>query len=66
MSGFGDLSVTLAILFTLLSLLLCVIYGVVKWNQGGEITPDEADKEKHWDEEEDHINTELDVKGGNE
>jgi hypothetical protein len=33
MSGLGDLGVTLAFLVTLASAALCVIYGLLRWNQ---------------------------------
>lgn len=59
MSKFGDLSVILAILFSLFSLVLCIVYGALNWNKGGNISPEEAQKEQFWDKEEDHISAEL-------
>ena len=48
----GDLSVTMAILLTLASVGLCIWYGIKNWNEGGEVSEEEAMEEKHWDEEE--------------
>ncbi|MBN1501328.1 MAG: hypothetical protein JW982_14305 [Spirochaetes bacterium] len=62
MSGFGDVSVIFAIILTVLSALLCIVYGIIKWNDG-DITSDELEMEKRWEAEEEHINRELDGKG---
>ncbi|MBN2435210.1 MAG: hypothetical protein JXK07_08095 [Spirochaetes bacterium] len=59
MSKYGDLSVILAILFSLISLVLCIVYGALNWNKGGNISPEEAQKEQSWDKEEAHISAEL-------
>ncbi len=64
MSKYGDLSVILAIIFNLLSVILCIGYGFLNWNKEGDISPEEAEKEKIWDKEEEHINHELDNRGG--
>jgi hypothetical protein len=40
MFGFGDLGVTLAFLVTVGSTLLCVIYGLLRWNHDDAPMPD--------------------------
>jgi len=37
MSRFGDLGVTLACLSTLFSVILCVVYGIRRWNYQEEM-----------------------------
>jgi cytochrome b subunit of formate dehydrogenase len=52
-----DLGVSLAFWLTILSTLLCVVYGMINWNKG-----DEENNEallKKWAEEEKEINEEL-------
>jgi hypothetical protein len=52
-----DLGVSLAFYLTLLSTLLCVVYGIINWNKG-----DEESNEvllKKWAEEEKKLNEEL-------
>ncbi|GAX87571.1 conserved hypothetical protein [Lebetimonas natsushimae] len=52
-----DLGVSLAFWLTILSTLLCVVYGIINWNRG-----DEESNEillKKWAEEEKEINEEL-------
>jgi len=52
-----DLGVSLAFYLTLLSTLLCVVYGIINWNKG-----DEESNEvllKKWAEDEKKLNEEL-------
>ncbi len=54
--GIVDFWVFLAYALCLLSALLCVVYGAVKWNKnGGEITPEDV----KWAREEDTISEEM-------
>ncbi len=43
MFGFGDLGVWTAYAFTILSVLICIFYGILKWNEIDEDT-EEAGK----------------------
>ncbi len=64
MLGFGDFSVFAAYTLCILSTILCVVYGVVNWNKGGDVTPTEAAEEARWEEEEKKIDEELSGQGG--
>ena len=58
MLGMADGWVAAAFLLCLLSSLLCIVYGVINWNRGGEEeAPTEADR--RWASEEDKIKQEL-------
>jgi len=50
MLGFGDGWVFSAYFLSILSSLLCVIYGIIKWNSDGEKIHDEEQEE--WLEQE--------------
>ena len=45
MLGLGDFNVSLVFILIILSSLLCVIYGIVNWNKGLELTEDEIKEE---------------------
>ena len=64
MLGFGDFSVFAAYLLCILSAILCVVYGIINWNRGGEVSPEEAAEEARWEAEERKIDDELTGKGG--
>jgi len=36
MFGMQDLSITIALLLSMSSALMCVVYGAFKWNEGGD------------------------------
>ena len=38
MFGFGDLGVWSAYAFTIFSVLICILYGILKWNETDEDT----------------------------
>lgn len=59
MLGFDDVYVFLAWLLMILSSIGCVVYGVMNWNKGGEVSELEAKEEAAWDDEEQHIEDEL-------
>jgi hypothetical protein len=42
-------------LLCILSTLLCVIYGLVNWNKGGEIEEKEISEEAAWEEKEEEM-----------
>jgi len=56
--GLGDFNVSLVFILLILSTLLCVIYGLVKWNEDGEDVKISG-KEKQWDKEEKSIEETL-------
>lgn len=58
--GIPDTSVALAYIGVILATLLCVVYGIVKWNKEGGISPSEADEEKKWAKEEKKLEEEVD------
>lgn len=50
MLGLDGFAVPLGFLLTLLSALLCIIYGIINWNKGS-ITEQELLQEEIWQEE---------------
>ncbi|HPG39959.1 MAG TPA: hypothetical protein PLP19_11160 [bacterium] len=56
--GLGDFNVSLVFILLILSTLLCVIYGLVKWNEDGDDVKISG-KEKQWDKEEKNIEETL-------
>lgn len=59
MLGLGDISVFAAYILCILSALLCVVYGIVNWNKGGEVSSEIAAEEIRWDAEEKKIDDGL-------
>ena len=57
MLGMGDFWVGLAYLLCILSSLVCVVYGILNWNKGGEETPQQEDAV--WAKEDDKLEEEL-------
>ena len=64
MLGLGDFSVFAAYVLCVAAAALCVVYGAMNWNKGGEVSPEEAAEEARWDEEEKKIDAELSGRGG--
>lgn len=54
-----DVNILMAYVLTLLSFVLCVVYGILNWNKGGEVSEEEAREEETWDKEEKLIEDEL-------
>ncbi len=59
MFGLGDFSVSSVFILLILSTLLCVVYGAVNWNKGGEDDAALIEEEKAWDKEEKEIEENL-------
>jgi len=59
MLGLGDFWIALAFVLTLLSSLLCVVYGAINWNRGDEPSKQEIAKEAQWEKEEREIDETL-------
>lgn len=56
MLGFADFWIALAYLLCIASTILCIVYGAMRWNHGGDELPEPpADLDKKWDEEEERI-----------
>ena len=52
MLGLKDFWVSLGFLLTILSSILCIIYGIINWNRGYIIKPYDLKEEKKWAKEE--------------
>lgn len=59
MFGIDDPSIYLGYLLAIMSLLACVIYGIVNWNKGSDPEPTDLQKDAEWAEEEEIINEQL-------
>lgn len=59
MLGLGDFWVSSVFILLILSTLLCVVYGAVNWNKGGEDDAKVVEEEKAWDKEEQEIEENL-------
>ena len=59
MLGLGDFWVSLIFVLTILSAVLCVVYGAMNWNKGGQLSETEANEEKKWDQKEREIEENL-------
>ncbi len=60
--GIPDPVVSTAYILLILTVLLCTVYGVVKWNSEGEISTKELQDEEKWSKEE--LELEQDISGG--
>ena len=58
MLGLGSVEAALAYILCLLAALLCVIYGVIKWNDMGRYTMD-ADEKLDWERKEKALKEQL-------
>ena len=58
-----DFNVVLVFILTLLSLILCIIYGVINWRKEGKSTEGVTDREIAWSQEERKIEDELSGEG---
>lgn len=59
MLGLPDASVWLAYLLCILSTVLCVVYGAINWNRGGEEEEILSPEVSKWAEEEEKIEETL-------
>ncbi len=56
MFGIPDPGIWLAYLLCVASALLCVIYGILNWNKGGD---DVTEKDAQWEAKEEEIDSKL-------
>ena len=59
MLGLGDFWVSSVFILLILSTLLCVVYGAMNWNKGGEDDEILIEEEKKWDKEEKEMEENL-------
>lgn len=59
MFGLGDIAVSLGFLLTILSSIVCIIYGIVVWGKKEKISPIEEKEEKEWIKEEKKMEEEI-------
>lgn len=55
MLGLGGFGVYLAYILTIASALLCVIYGLFKWNEAEGDEAREIDEEQKWEKEDEKV-----------
>ncbi|MEI7942950.1 MAG: symporter small accessory protein [Candidatus Riflemargulisbacteria bacterium] len=59
MLGIKDPLIYLAYILSILSALLCVVYGLANWNKGAEKEEEEIAEEQTWEKKEQEINKSL-------
>lgn len=59
MFGIDDPAIYLGYLLTILSLILCIIYGALNWNNGGELESSNLELDEKWEAEEEKIESRL-------
>ena len=56
MLGIPDVSIWLAYVLCIASAILCVVYGIINWNKGGD---EASEKDAAWEAEEEQIDNKL-------
>ncbi|HNZ71192.1 MAG TPA: hypothetical protein PKJ43_01145 [Prolixibacteraceae bacterium] len=59
MFGIHDIWIILAYVLCILSAILCVVYGIVNWNKGADLEPNELAEESDWSKNESEIEYKL-------
>lgn len=59
MFGIEDPVIYIGYLLTVLSLILCVIYGGVNWNKGDEPEESEQETDAQWEEKDEEIHNQI-------
>lgn len=59
MLGLGSVELAWAYILCLLAALLCVVYGVVKWNDMGRYSGMDADEKLDWERKEKALKEQL-------
>ncbi len=59
MLGFEGIGVWLAYVLSIAAALLCVIYGIINWNKGGEHEGKEVAEEVKWEKKDNKIKNKL-------
>lgn len=59
MMGIEDPVIYLGYIFAILSLILCVVFGIINWNKGKETDIKEIEKDKEWENKDDEIKSKV-------
>ena len=59
MFGFEGTGVLLAYILTILSAILCVVYGMMNWNKSGENEGKEVAEEVKWEKKDSKVKNKL-------
>jgi hypothetical protein len=59
MFGIEDPVIYIGYLLTILSLILCVVYGAMNWHNGGDPEESELEVDAQWAEKEEEIEREI-------
>jgi len=59
MLGIPDAGIWLAYILCIASTILCVVYGIINWNKGGDVDEGESQKEIEWINKEEEIDNKL-------
>jgi len=59
MFGIEDPVIYIGYLLTVLSLILCVVYGAINWNNGEDLEETELDIDALWEEKEEEIKSQI-------
>ncbi|MFA0816620.1 MAG: symporter small accessory protein [Anaerofustis sp.] len=57
--GLNDFGIIAAYVLSILSTLLCIVYGIVNWNKGGEEDPVQMQEESQWEASQNKIDEDL-------
>jgi len=59
MMGIEDPWIYLGYIFAILSLILCVVFGIITWNKGKETDFEEIEKDKKWEDKDEKMKNEV-------
>lgn len=59
MFGIEDPVIYIGYLLTILSLILCIVYGAINWNKGEEPREAELEIDAQWEEKEEEIQSQI-------
>ncbi len=59
MFGINDPAIYLGYLMAILSLIACIVYGVINWNKGMEDNLEEIEKDLGWEDKDEQIQNEI-------
>jgi len=59
MFGIEDPAIYLGYLMAILSLIACIVYGIINWNKGMEDNLEEIEKDLGWEDKDEQIQNEI-------
>jgi len=59
MLGINDPAIYLGYLMAIISLIACIVYGVINWNKGMEDDSTEIEKDLAWEDKDEQIKNEI-------